>query len=359
MLIVKGHADKIVYEQNIQDELFKKLCYETMVERWGENGFHDFSRSAFDKVRSYTTVWNGDAHADFQGLSYTVASAIRAGLIGFSHWTSDTGGYVRQAGEPTEELWARWMHHSAFTPEYVLLMGTGTTPWYPPYTSRILDIYKRTANLHHDLIPFIRSYTYQATQTGVPVIRALFLEHPDDPATYTIADEYFFGEQFLVAPIVQSGGTRTVYFPRGTSPMTTRYLEYYNKTDVHEGGSTADVSLELEYQPVFVKAGAIIPRGDVVQGNNKWTNDWTPRLTIEAYPSFDVPRSTFQYYNPDLKKAVPITMVTDRKKKSVEVTYGNVGFEGTVTVYTKRGALTSRLDRNGGRALFGDVETLF
>ncbi|MFD2954777.1 hypothetical protein, partial [Klebsiella pneumoniae] len=85
-----------------------------------------------------------------------------------------------------------------------------------------------------------------------------------------------------------------------------------------------------------------------MQGNNKWTNDWTPRLTIEAYPSFDVPRSTFQYYNPDLKKAVPITMVTDRKKKSVEVTYGNVGFEGTVTVYTKRGALTSRLDRNGG-----------
>lgn len=160
-----------------------------MVEVWGENGFHTFSRSAFDRVRSWTTVWNGDSHSNFTGLAYTITSGIRSGLIGFSHWTSDTGGYVREDNEPSEEVLARWMHHSAFTPEYVVLVGTGHTPWYPPYTSRLVSILKQTANLHHDLIPFIRSYTYQATQDGIPIMRALFLEHPEDDNTYTISDE--------------------------------------------------------------------------------------------------------------------------------------------------------------------------
>jgi alpha-D-xyloside xylohydrolase len=325
-----------------------------MVEKWGENGFHSFSRSAYDKVRSLTTVWNGDAHANFTGLAYTVASAIRAGLIGFSHWTSDTGGYVRQANEPSEELWARWMHHSAFTPEYVLMMGTNHTPWYPPYTSRLLDIYKQTANLHHDLIPFIRSYTYQATQDGVPVIRALFLEHPDDPATYSVADEYFFGEQFLVAPFVAAGEKRNVYFPQGAT-----YLEYFNKTQVRRGGTTAGVDLALEYIPVYVKAGAIVPRGDVVQANNKWAKHWAPSLNIELYPCFDVSTSRFDYYHPETKRSVPITMTTDRASSSVTITYGSLGFNGTLTLYTKGGPLTRALNARGGQAEFGSVETLF
>ncbi|KAL2216669.1 glycosyl hydrolases family 31-domain-containing protein [Thermoascus aurantiacus ATCC 26904] len=354
---VKGYKidrGEEVWEQNIQDVLFKKLCYETMVEVWGENGFHSFSRSAFDRVRSWTTVWNGDSHSNFTGLSYTVTSGIRSGLIGFSHWTSDTGGYVRGEDDPSEELWARWMHHSAFTPEYVVLIGTGHTPWYPPYTSRLVSILKETANLHHDLIPFIRSYTYQATQNGIPIMRALFLEHPEDDNTYTISDEYFFGEQFLVAPIVNEGGNRQVYFPKGAD-----YLEYYNKTTIHKGGSRTEVQLELEYSPVYVKAGSIVPRGDIVQANNKWTKDWAPSLHIEFYPSFEIQHSTFQYYNGDSKKVAPITMTTDKRHSSVKIVYGNVGVGGTLTVFTKTGPINASLQENGGIAVFHNVQSLF
>jgi len=67
--------------------LFEKLCYETMVEKWGEGNFYNFARSVVDRSRSKTAVWNGDAHANFSGLAWSVTSGIRSGLIGFSRCT--------------------------------------------------------------------------------------------------------------------------------------------------------------------------------------------------------------------------------------------------------------------------------
>jgi alpha-glucosidase (family GH31 glycosyl hydrolase) len=337
-------------EQNIQDILLKRLCYENMVEKWGVGGFHTFSRSVFDRVRAHTTVWNGDAHSDWTGLAYSVASGIRSGLIGFSHWTSDTGGYVRGPDDPAEDLWARWMQFSTFTPEYVLLLGTNLTPWYPPYSADLVATLKRTANLHHELIPYIKSYSYLATQTGVPVMRALFLEYPRDKNTYSISDEYFFGEQFLVAPIVTESGEGQVYFPRGTD-----YLEYFNKTLVYQGGRTEDFALPTTSIPVFVKAGAIAPRGDIVQANNKWTKAWRPWLNIKVFPSFSVNSSTFAYYNG--KSMTEIQMTTSRRGSCVKVQYGDVGVEGKLVVYTKDGPLEEPL--SGGTAGFCDIDSLF
>lgn len=199
----------------------------------------------------------------FQLFRSVLFSGFRdpSGLIGFSQWGVDCGGYIRGTNDPTEELWARWMHFSTFSPVYEIMIGTNHTPWYPPYTSRLVSILKETTNLHNSLIPYIKSYTYQATQTGVPVIRALLLEYPQDPKVYTTTDTYAVGEGFLVAPILNAGGTRSVYFPTGTS-----YLEYFNKTDVYQGGTTHSILLEWESVPVYVREGAIIPTGTCTKG---------------------------------------------------------------------------------------------
>lgn len=135
-----------------------------------------------------------------------------------------------------------------FSPVYEIMIGTNHTPWYPPYTERLVSILKDTANLDVALFPYIKSYTYQATQTGIPVLRALLLEYHHDPKVFTTTDTYDFGEEFLVTPIFNAGGTREVYFPTGTS-----YLEYFNKTGVYQGGTTVSVSLEWEYVPVYVR----------------------------------------------------------------------------------------------------------
>lgn len=341
-------------EQNIQDLLLKQLCGENMAETWGPSGYHSFSRSAYDRVRSDTSIWNGDAYADYTGLAYSVASGIRSGLLGFSHWTSDTGGYVRDDDEPTEDLWARWMQFSVFSVEYELMLGTNHTPWYPPYSSDLVSILKQTANLHHELIPYIKSYSYQSTITGIPVMRALFLEHPRDKHTYNISDAYFFGEHFLVAPVVDESGKREVYFPKGTD-----YLEYFDKTSVHEGGSAAAVSPGLDSIPVYVKAGAIVPRGDIVQANNKWTKDWSPRLTVELFPSFGVPESSFAYYNGNKESEIRMTSTSKDDGACVHVQYGELGVGGKIVVYTQNGPVESDLQPKGGKAEFCDIESLF
>jgi alpha-D-xyloside xylohydrolase len=334
----------------------EQLLYDNMKSTWGESNFYNFARSAFDRSRSRTGVWNGDSHANFSGLAYSVASGIRAGVIAFSQWGVDCGGYIRSSGEPTEEVWARWMHFSAWSPVYEIRVGTGATPWYAPYTPRLVSILKETANLHTALFPYIKSLTWEAAQTGIPAIRGLFLEYPADKKVYTTTDAYAFGSAFLVAPIVNPGGTRQVYFPEGA-----QFLEYFNKTDVYVGETSTDVQLELEYVPVYVREGSIVPTGDIFQGNAKWVENWQPSLDIEVFPSWNVPRSTFEYYDGERTKnrGVPIEMTTNRYSGSVTVEYGALGAPATLLVYGKNSVRKVTLNERGGLVTIDNFQSAF
>jgi alpha-D-xyloside xylohydrolase len=312
-----------------------------MVNKWGEGNFFTFTRSAYDRARSTAAIWNGDPHATFEGLQYSVASGIRAGLLLFSTWGSDVGGYVRTNSTPSEELWARWMQFGAFSPMYEIMVGTGHTPWYEPYSDRLVNILKLTSDWHTRLIPFIKSYTYQSTQTGLPVIRALFLEYPGDDAVYTTADAYAFGEEFLVAPFVTEGGFREVYFPKGA-----KFVDYFNKTAVYTGGTKANISRPLETMPVFVREGSIIPTGDVYQGNAKWITDYKPFLEIEMFPSYAVNVSSFEYLRADGTVAL-ITATTNRAAETVSVAYEELGVDGRLLVYGKNGVANITLPPGG------------
>ena len=177
-----------------------------------------------------------------------------------------------------------------------------------------------------------------------------------DKKTYTIADEYFFGSELLVAPIVNAGGCRSVYFPKGST-----YLEYFNKTSVDEGGTTTSVCLGLDAIPVHVQEGATELRGDMYQGNNKWTKDWKPLLTIEVFPSLSVPGSRFSYFNDERDDGtkVGIVMTTNKRAKSVKVVYGDLGTEGTLVVYTTGGKMAKTIVEGGREVVFGGVNCLF
>lgn len=338
--IDRGEEGEIpVYEQNEQMDLFIALAYETMVSKFGKSGFYTFARSAVDRSRAKTHIWNGDSHANFTGLAYSVASGIRSGLIGFGIWGSDTGGYTREGAlTPTPEVWARWMWFSAFSPVYEIMLGTNHTPWYPPYdNTSTLDIMKQTSNLHADLTPFIKSYAYQASKTGLPITRALFLEAPADnnSVVWESGDSYFFGEEFLVAPIVTTGSARSVYFPVGPSA---KYLEYFDKNTTYDAGTTVNVTAGLTSMPVFVKQGAIVPRGDIFQGNAKWVEDWSPKLRIELFPSYDVPVSTFRYYDGEGEdgKEYVLTLTADKTQKVLRLDMGGLKTEGLETVWYLR-----------------------
>ncbi|KAF1993805.1 glycoside hydrolase family 31 protein [Amniculicola lignicola CBS 123094] len=353
------------YIQNEQTSLFIKLAYDTMVKKWGASNFYNFARSATDRDRKYTAIWNGDSHASFTGLAYSVASGIRSGLISFSIWGSDTGGYTRDGGalSPTEDVWKRWMWFSAFSPVYEIMVGTGHTPWYSPYTKSTIDVLRQTTDLHHELIPYIRTYAYHASKTGIPIMRALFLEAPADAKAFEVNDQYFFGDGLMVAPIVTEGGRREVYFPVGPSKKYLNYWNFVNKT-VHDAGTTATVTMDTTSIPVYIVQGAIIVRGDIHRGNLYWLYDnesWESRLQINVYPSYDVPSSvqTIIVGEGKEQREVEIRLITDRAKKEVRVEYGAVGPRVELSSYAGRNGINTRLDEEGGVVVMREVTPLF
>ncbi len=304
--------------ENLNAILFPKLAGESLAEAYGRDYF-TFSRNANDTARKYTAVWNGDTRATFAGLAISVKNALRCGAINFPMWGSDTGGYI---GRPDKELLARWLEFSSYSPLTEVLLGPKRTIW-GDYDDELVAIAQAQIRAHHDLIPYTRSCMYEATRTGRPIMRALIFAYPGDTSLYDTWDEYLYGGEILVAPVTSAGtSSREVYLPAG------RWIDYNDRVTVHQGPAKITVPAPLGTIPLFVREGAIIPRGDILKGNNSWQAGWDPSLRIEIFPSSRVP-GQFGFYT---GKTVQIIAVTERRK-GIDVKFGDLGASGALEIY--------------------------
>lgn len=310
--------------QNQIVTLFQKLTSEGQA-AVHPNDYFSFARDVCDTGRKSVAVWNGDPAVSFQGLQYTVMSGLRAGLMDFPMWGADTGGYSSTV-VPSEELFARWFEFSAYSPMMEILIGYtrngGRTPWYN-YSSNLVAIAQAQCAAHHDLIPYTRSLAYGATQDGIPVMRPMFLEFPDDSSLSNTWDQYMFGPGILVAPVVSSGATsRSVYLPAGL------WMDYNSQSAVFSGPTNLTVPAPLDTIPLFVKAGAIIPRGDILKANNNWTPGWMPQLRIEFFPQ-DTTNSTFNYYTGSGVQ----TITCSNLNHTLTIQFGDLGNNGNLELH--------------------------
>ena len=187
------------------------------------------------------------------------------------------------------------------------------------------------AGAHHDLIPYSRSCLYQATQTGMPVMRPIMFGYPNDTnETATITNcEYLFGPNILVAPVITAGVTsRALYLPAD------HWLDYNTKSNLYAGPVNITAAAPVQTIPLFVREGAIIPRGDIFQGNNMWTSNWSPALRIEFFPSdkFD---SVFPYYTGSSVQ----TISCSNQNQSRIIQFGDLGTSGILQIYVKNPGL--------------------
>jgi alpha-D-xyloside xylohydrolase len=318
--------------QNANVTLFHRLAYEGMTAKHGKEVF-SFARNVYDTGRKYAGVWNGDTPMTFTGLRYSVLSGLRSGAIVMPMWGSDTGGYVQAPAGPPEELFIRWFEFSAFSPMLEVVMGGTHTPWYD-YSPKMVEVARDQATLHHDLIPYTRSMMFEATRTGAPVMRPLAFSYPNDPAVATMGDQFLYGPELLVAPVLEDKQTsRKVYLPAG------RWIDYHARKTALTGGQTITADAPLTRIPVFAREGAIIPRGRIFRGNDTWTKDWSPRLRVEVFPSEKI-AGRFPYYT---GKAVrPITS-TSREGKTI-IAFADLGAPGSVEVFLKS---VGQVKRNG------------
>jgi len=210
-------------------------------------------RSGWHGSQKHSVIWAGDQTSDFclnSGMRSALVAGQNAGLSGFPFWSSDIGGYF---GNPTDEVYMRWTQFGAFSP-IMMLHGAGKRePWH--FSEEALQNYKHFARLHTDLFPYIYTYAQIATKTGLPIMRAMVVEHESDPHIWDklCEDQYCFGSELIVAPVHYGfSRTRPVYLPHGT------WRDFWSG-NLLEGGIVVNCRAEIDQIPVFVRTGAIIP----------------------------------------------------------------------------------------------------
>ncbi len=228
-----------------------------------------------------------------------------------------------------------------------VLLGPNRTIWNnyetgPNANPRLPAIARAFAREHHDLIPYTRSLVHASTRTGMPAMRMMPFAFPDDPAVADMFDEYMFGDALLVAPVLVAGAaSRSVYLPAG------EWIDYNDRTR-HTGPATITASAPIDAIPRYVRAGAIVPRGDILKSNNNWTPDWTPSLRIEFYPAAGV-ASRFDYYT----GTGVVAMTGSMTATTVSWQSGDLGITGVLEVHNvDRYTSVRRNNRVLGRADF-------
>lgn len=200
-------------------------------------------------------LWAGDNEANFSsenGLPGVVLAGLNAGLSGISMWTNDLGGYIKSPGSaPDPVLFVRWTEFAAFSPVMQLHSGVNLGPW--DYGARALDIFRQYSRLHMSLFPYRYNAAQESARTGMPIMRALVLLHQDDHQASQTIDEYYFGPDLLVAPVLSPASQRSVYLPAGD------WISYWSGERLH-GQQTIVVDASLDRLPLFVRSGAVIPK---------------------------------------------------------------------------------------------------
>ncbi|HEV7666729.1 MAG TPA: TIM-barrel domain-containing protein [Chloroflexota bacterium] len=247
--------------------------------------------AALGAQRFQSAQWNGDAVMRWQGsdgLKSMVPAALSFGLSGFPYWHAEVAGYVQTdlTHDQERELWLRWLQLATWTS--LLRDHLGDQPrdpidvWLDDGT---VQAFRAAARVHASLLPYLYSLATEASQTGLPIMRYLPLEAPDDPRAWQEDQSYFLGPTFLVAPVVEPGATtRTVYLPAG------EWVDYWRGT-LYSGGREVTVAAPVDGSgpPVFARAGAIIPlateHDTLVPTTSPDIRTWTGDLVVRVMPS--------------------------------------------------------------------------
>lgn len=246
---------------NVYGQLTSRSTYEGLSRlRPNERAFV-LTRATYAGGQRYAAVWAGDNTADWSSLRQSVSTLLGMGVSGFPFVGSDISGFVRPA---SAELYARWLQAGVFYPFMRSHTELGTPdkePW--AFGAKYEDINRRTIELRYELLPYIYNVMEQASETGVPALRPLFLEFPDDERADGIDDEFLFGSNLLVAPILWEGFTsRQVYLPAGD------WFDYWTGKK-YRGNATIQVRADIDSIPIFVRGGGFIFRQPVVQNTGQ------------------------------------------------------------------------------------------
>jgi alpha-glucosidase (family GH31 glycosyl hydrolase) len=269
-------------------------------------------RNGYAGMQRYASfLWSGDVYSTWETLKTHIPVALNTALSGVPYWGTDIGGFV-PTPEFTAELYIRWFQFGAFCP---LFRCHGRTwklrlPWgwntgdpgpveinnyngaaIPDssqlHDARVEPVCRKYLELRYRLLPYLYSVVHECTKTGVPIMRPLWLHFPHDPKSVECGDQYLWGPNLLVAPVVEKGATsRRVYLP------PSKWFDFWTG-ELLEGGREIDRPVDLETLPLYARSGSILPLGPVKQ----YAEEKVDRpITVSIYPGAD---ASFLLYEDD------------------------------------------------------------
>lgn len=237
---------------NLYPLLYQKAAYEITKEITGDGII--WARAGWAGCQRYPLHWGGDSACSWDGMAGSLKGGLHLGLSGFGFWSHDVPGFH---GVPNfmnsvlpDDIYVRWTQFGVFSSHLRYHGSAKREPWYYP---KIAHIIKKWWKLRYKLIPYIVEQSEKTTRTGFPVLRSLIMQHPDDKTCRHIDDQYYFGDNMLVAPVMNAENKRDIYLPEG------KWVHFFSG-EVYEGRQwLRDQYVPLEEMPVFVKCGASIP----------------------------------------------------------------------------------------------------
>jgi alpha-D-xyloside xylohydrolase len=245
-------------EHNLYPLRYNKAVADITKEITGDNAI--YARSAWAGSQRYPIHWGGDAEITDGAMAGTLRGGLSLGLCGFSFWSHFIGGFSQKS---PANLYLRWLAFGVLSSHSRCHGTPPTEPW--EYGEGFTEAFRRIVELRYRLMPYVYAQAALASREGHPMARALFFEYPEDPTSWLIEDQYLFGTDLLVAPLMEEAPDREVYLPPGS------WIDYQGGK-VYEGARWHNMRAGEVPVVLLVRDGAAIPHADLAQstGDIDW-----------------------------------------------------------------------------------------
>jgi len=231
-----------------------------------------WARSTWAGSQRYPLHWGGDPANTNTAMSAALRGGLSIGLSGFSFWSHDMGGFVQKS---PENLYARWSAMGLLSSHARAHGAPPKEPW--EYSPEFLDIFRTADNMRYQLMPYIYAQAKHSSENGLPMMRALFIEYPNDPGAWLVDNEYLFGSDILVAPLFTEVTDRDVYLPGKT-----KWIDY--QTGKAYGPGWNRIATDKIPIIMLVREGAVIPHIKLAQSTMQM--DWS-KIDLKVFGQGD------------------------------------------------------------------------
>ena len=247
-----------LYEHNLYPLRYNKALWEVVNREHPGEGII-WARSAWAGSQRYALHWGGDAATTNTGLLGDLRGGLSFGLSGFSFWSHDMGGFVTAS---PEDIYRRWLPFGFLSSHTRAHGAPPTEPWL--ISESFTDAFRQCAEMKYRLMPYVYAQAKDCTERGLPMVRALLVEFPQDPGAWLVEDQYMFGSQLMVCPLMESGTERVCYLPEG------KWIDYQSGKVYSQGYQTIEAG-EIP-AVILVRDGSLIPHVPLAQRTDEI--DW-------------------------------------------------------------------------------------